>query len=65
MSALGKVTGTFPLLSPGQTLEKFRKALKTHTSGKPKVESVQAPVREKARVTFHIEGMKKTTSGVT
>lgn len=67
MSAEGKVVDTFPLLVPGQTLEKLRGAMKSHAAGTaspPKTKPKKA-IEKKEKATFHVLGMKKTASGAT
>ena len=64
MSPEGKVTRVFPFLRPGQTLDKFRNALKAQSSNQKKEERVSAP-GDRTKVTFHVRGMKKTISGAT
>ena len=65
MSPKGQVFDTYPLLLPGQTLEKFRTVLKAYAQGKAAKETKATSTEKQMRATFLVPGMKKTASGAT
>ena len=66
MSPDGEVQETFPLLVPGQTLQKLRSVIGGHGDGNVDSSGGHAKVsRAIERVTLRVAGMKKTASGAT
>ena len=61
----GKVVDTFPLLVPGQTLEKLRGVLKSHAARERASPATEPEKKRGEKATFHVLGMKKTASGAT